>query len=110
MHTAEDAAWTVAPLPWQAPHSGSPGTAGQSDSEAVRLFSLDRRQWQEIMLNAPVNCLKEHEKEKLLSHSITTAMPFGSSFPGGYYATEPDRLWASHFSSPRPQIYAGNSK
>jgi hypothetical protein len=29
-----------------------------------------------IMLNALVNCLKEHEKEKLLSHSITTAMPF----------------------------------
>ena len=57
-----------------------------------------------------VNCLNGHENEKLLSHSITTAMSFGSSIPGGYYATEPDRLWASHFSSPRPQIYAGNSK
>src|SRR4029077_1997642 len=66
--------------PWQAPLSGLPGTSAQSDFEAAR--PLDRREWPAIVLNAPVNCLKEHEKETLLRRSITTATPFGSSFQG----------------------------
>jgi len=60
--------------------------------------------------NAPVNSLNEHVEDKVWRHSITSAMPFGSSPQKGYYATAPDRLWASHLSSPPPRTCAENSK
>jgi hypothetical protein len=57
-----------------------------------------------------VNCLKEHEKEKLLRRNITTAMPFGSSFSGD--TTPPSRTGYVHraFLRRGNQIYAENSK
>jgi hypothetical protein len=33
-------------------------------------------------LSARVNCSNEHAEEGVLRRSITTALPFGSSFPG----------------------------